>query len=125
MPPILPGALGPDARPILAGPRADPSPGPGPHIPRYVALPPSTVLDDLLSRGARKGGLKSSQANRVGPRRTLQAMHADGRPITISLQALRKDNTGAARLLAILKPTLPTKAAPVRVGFGACMLSGA
>jgi hypothetical protein len=51
--------------------------------------------------GQKRGGMKKAHLSRVGPRRTLTGVHADGRPLSVSFQV------GALRLgLVDLAPRL-------------------
>ena len=70
---------------------------------------------------SKKGGMKKAHTHSIGPRRQLQARHPDGRPLLISLQAVPKDGSSLARLVALIKPVTPAKGSPVRVS-GARML---
>lgn len=61
----------------------------------------------------KKGGMKKSHAHRVGPVHQLQGVHADGRTVGVSLQAVLKDGSSMNRLSAVVKLTQPSKGAPV------------
>lgn len=52
-----------------------------------MGLPAGTQLADLMgTKGHKKGGLKSSSMHKSGPCKQLNALHADARPLLISLQ---------------------------------------
>lgn len=54
-----------------------------------MGLPAGTQLADLMgTKGHRKGGLKSSSTHKAGPCRQLNSLHADRRPLAVSLQVL-------------------------------------
>ena len=61
---------------------------------------------------AKKGGIRKA-SNRVGPRRQMHARHPDGRPLSITLQAVLKDGTSMQRLVAVVKAHQPVKGNPV------------
>ena len=87
-------------------------------MPRYVALPASTQLEDLVGiTAAKKGGMKKAHAHRVGPVRQLQGLHTDGRALSISLQAVLKDGSSTSRLVAVVKASQPVKGTQVGRGW--------
>ena len=46
-----------------------------------------TTLDDLMGFSSqRKGGMKKAHITKVGPKKTFDAVHADGRAMQVSLQ---------------------------------------
>lgn len=83
-------------------------------LPRYVNLPATSSLEDIMGLGAtKKGGIKKAAVHKVGPRRQVQGRHADGRGLSLSMQAVLKDG-GMGRLVVSLKPLAPVHGEPVR-----------
>jgi hypothetical protein len=50
-------------------------------------MSPQTSLDDLMGFSTqKKGGMKKAHATKVGPKKTFDAVHADGRAMQVTLQ---------------------------------------